>query len=287
MGFEFTRSDRTVRAALRRIADEQAAAALKAAGGDGPLEPRVHAMRKSVKKMRGLIRLVRPAFDAFADENAALRDAARHLAPLREQDVLARTLAHLCADDPGLAGLDALPIPAAAAQPPADAGAALAAFTADMAAIRTRAAEWSLSAGGFDALDGGLARTWRQARRGLARATAAPSGSVLHDWRKRVKDHWYQARLLRPLWPEVMAPHIAAADRLGEALGDHHDLEVLCAALALRGDDAAAARLTAAARARQQALEAEAFALGARLLADEPAALAARWRVWWDLWRTP
>ncbi|MBC7158217.1 MAG: CHAD domain-containing protein, partial [Rhodobacteraceae bacterium] len=108
MGFEFTRSDRTVRAALRRIADEQAAAALKAAGGDGPLEPRVHAMRKSVKKMRGLIRLVRPAFDAFADENAALRDAARHLAPLREQDVLARTLAHLCADDPGLAGLDAL-----------------------------------------------------------------------------------------------------------------------------------------------------------------------------------
>lgn len=295
MGFELARRDETVRTALRRIADEQTAAALKAAEGHGALALRVHTMRKSAKKMRALIRLVRPVFDGFADENAALRDAARHLAPLREHEVQARILALLSADADGHDRPE-LPAPAAPPATPAtdtsdadattandaEAAAAIAAFAAGMAAIRARATGWRLSARGFAALDGGLARTWRQARRGLARATADPSGAELHEWRKRVKDHWYQARLLRGLWPEMMAPHITAADRLGEALGDHHDLAVLCAALALR-DDAAAARLTAAARARQVALKAEAFALGARLLADAPAALVARWRVWWKL----
>lgn len=38
----------------------------------------------------------------------------------------------------------------------------------------------------------------------MAQAQAKPSVENLHEWRKRVKDLWYQVRLLTPLWPGML-----------------------------------------------------------------------------------
>ena len=55
----------------------------------------VHEARRRCKKLRGLLRLVRPAFPEFARENAAIRDAAALLSHLRDAEVLRQTVADL------------------------------------------------------------------------------------------------------------------------------------------------------------------------------------------------
>lgn len=289
MGYSFDLRDRSVEKGLRRIADEQFKTALDAVAADGPLPPRVHEMRKSVKKLRGLLRLVRPGFDGFRRENDALREAARGLTALREADVNLATLDRL------LPGADLVPEAAAAlreavARPPVasspapPAAEALALFGDRMQALRARAKSWRITGDGFDALAAGLEKTWAEARKRMEPALADPTDEAVHQWRKRVKDHWYQARLLAPIWPEAMEPHIATADRLGEALGDHHDLAVLAGVL--KGLNTRPAKSVAAlARKRQKVLIRAAGVYARRLFADSAPCLTDRWRQWWQVWR--
>lgn len=291
MPYAFTQTDSTVAAALRRIAHDQIDGALAGLDNEAaPLAPRVHGARKAVKKTRGLIRLVRPVFPAYAAENAALRDAGRAIASLREAEVLLTVFDRL-AQDAGLKPAEVVPLRAPfltgvqTATDPAMQARSVEDFRQRMTAIRIRIDDWHLKADGFRALAPGLERTLAAARAAARHALANPDAETIHDWRKRVKDHWYQARLLTPVWPEMMAPHVAAADTLGELLGDHHDLADLSLRLADLPPSDPRDTLLAAAAARQSAMEHEAHAMGRRLLADEPQALADRWRVWWKVWR--
>ncbi|MDH3264343.1 MAG: CHAD domain-containing protein, partial [Paracoccaceae bacterium] len=94
MAFQFERDDKTVQAGVRRIAREDVDAALAILDdASSPLAERVHEARKAVKKLRGLIRLVRQGFAGYDAENAALREAGRSLSGLREAEVARTTLA--------------------------------------------------------------------------------------------------------------------------------------------------------------------------------------------------
>ena len=290
MPYAITAQDEDVEAAVRRIAVEEAEGALAALGRDGPLGPRVHEMRKAVKKLRGLLRLVRPAFRDAGAENAALRDAGRGLSSLRDAAVQLSTATALAEGlSEGRRASLLGPFRAAAeAQDAAAAEAMLPAFGDAMAGLRGRAEGWRLRARGWDAVGPGLEATWDAARRTMKAALREPSPEALHEWRKRAKDHWYQARLLAPLWPAMMAPHVEAADRLGEALGQVNDLAVLRDRLA--ASDLAPDLVDEAlglARVRHDALMAEAGPLGRRLFAGRAKAVSARWEAWWDLRGAP
>ena len=87
-----------------------------------------------------------------------------------------------------------------------DLAAALADFRRSLVTARGRTGDWHLDASGFDALAGGLAKTVDRARKAMAIARDDGSTEAIHDWRKRVKYHWYHARLLEPVWPETMHP---------------------------------------------------------------------------------
>jgi CHAD domain-containing protein len=154
--------------------------------------------------------------------------------------------------------------------------------------VRARVGSWTVKGRDRAVLHEGLARTRRQARRMMAAAHADPTVEAMHDWRKRVKDGWYQARLLTPVRPGVLGPFAEAVGVLGEDLGDHHDLAVLAehlAALPPGPHAAAVPQMLARIGAAQTDLEARIFPAGAILLADKPGALAARWTGWWRDWR--
>lgn len=293
MPYKLVIDDATPTEALRRIAEEElgaAQAAAQAARGD----TLIHDLRKTVKKTRALLRLVRPNFKPFKTENAALALAAEGISGVRDAEVMRATLARLGAErhdpahDPEGAEaarrlLAALPHDHATPDP-----AALARFADRIGEIRDRARHWKVHKHGWNSYAPGLIASYDQARTRMALARDTGADAALHSWRSRVKHHWYQARLLAPIWPEMMAPVIAAADRLGETLGDHHDLSVLCDALdgPLGAHLPQPAALIRLARARQARLETEAFGLGARLFAEDPTALAHRWGLWFALWRT-
>jgi len=289
--FRIRKSDPSLTAALRRIADAQLDDSLAALEGPGTTPEGIHKARARTKRLRGLLRLVRPGFADFAAENAALRDAARHLARLRAQGAGLETLDRLAAragdgiDEAALAEIRAVfaadAVPALAADPAADVAAARAALSA----CRARAAAWSLSGAGFEPLRKGLTKTYARACKELRAAQQARTPDAFHEWRKSVKYHWYHAQLLRPIKPGKIKPRIARAKELGELLGAHHDLVDLQAHLAAPTLPEAPARALAAPVRREMArIEEEALSCAPALFSDTPSALGDRFERWWHDW---
>ncbi|MCB2135581.1 MAG: CHAD domain-containing protein [Rhodobacteraceae bacterium] len=287
MAFSFSRDDHSISKSVRKLVRKRLEASRNLM-----LDPnraqgeKVRELRKNVKKTRALLRLVEPHFKAFAAEDTALRDAARLISDLRDADALALTFdrvarhTHLPATT--LAALRETIVTPSHAPDAAEAETLLKEHLAAIVAVENRIKGWKIAAHGFDAMSDGLEKTWTAAQKAMRRALAEPTGDHLHAWRKRVKDHWYHARLLAPIWPEMMAHHVAAADTLGETLGEARDLALLIAAL---GDRPDAGEMAAAAVEDEQSLLTNAGALGARFLSEPAAGLARRWRGWWDIWR--
>ena len=199
----------------------------------------VHEARKSLKRLRALTRLLRPALgrQAYSRENEALRDAARHLAGARDAEVMVLTFDALLRYDDRPASADGYAAlrahlqaerEQAAAQLLADAGPARRAAR-DLDPVRDRVPHWLGQDAGFGAIEPGLRRIYREGRERQRTARRQPTAEHLHEWRKRVKDLRYCAELLGPIDPARLAKVGARADRLGEMLGDDHDLAVLAA----------------------------------------------------------
>ena len=278
MGFRMHPSDRDATALLRRLAAEELGAIAEGTG--------VHDARKRVKKLRAALRLVRTGFRG-ADEGAALRDAAQGLSGQRDAEVMLAVFDRLAGADEAPAMRAHLASRIAAAQ---DDGAAFAAFLAAVEPVVERSKTWVVKGKTARVLAAGLTLTRERGQRAMAQALqSGPESEAMHDWRKRIKDLWYQARLFQPVWPAAMDPVVAAAGDLGEALGDHHDLVVFRAVLAEVPDDGALTADARAMRARAEQMQAEvtekARLESARLLAGDPRAVAGQWVDWWRLWR--
>jgi CHAD domain-containing protein len=295
MPYRLKENDAAVQDALRRIADEQIGRALaEIADDDLPFGEKVHQVRKRCKKLRGLLRLVRKSFDGYADENAAFRDAARHLSPVRDADTLITTYDDLMAwagkgtDRRAFGPIRArLTRQAKAVRADADTAVRMESARRALDGARARAAGWTLDAGGFDAVAGGLRRTYKRASTRMEAAWAEPTDAALHEWRKRVKYHWYHARLLARIDPRMMPPHEAAMSELADLLGDHHDLAVLGEWLdeADLGPGTDAEGFRALLDRRKEALARRAFEQGRLILAERGEPLVARWESYWTRWR--
>ena len=291
MPFALHPAHSNISAAIRRVASEEIAAALEAARDSDPetLAARVHSMRKSVKKLRGLIRLVRPVMPAFAAENKALRNAGRDIAALREAEVMLQTARALARDLPP-EDRDRLIAPFAAAlalaADPVTLAAQLAPFEEAFTALAKRAKRWKIKGEGFDALAPGLKETWKEAQIAMAFALANPGVDQSHEWRKRTKDHWHQARLIAPAFPKMMAAHEATLRQLGDLLGASNDLAEFDARL--RGMDMPHTlqdHVAHVIKARQEQLHADAAKLGRLIYAESAKSLTRRWAAWWDITR--
>lgn len=297
MAYRLARKDKSVECALQRIAGEQIAAAVHAID-DAAVEAdiTVHELRKHCKKIRGLLRLVRPAFEDYDTENAAFRDIASAVSAVRDTDVLIATYDAIVthyrgqierrALGPIRRGLTIRRNAMAAGHDPAE---RLSHSRMHLLQAAQRVNDWRLQADGFTAMQGGLGKTFRRARKAMHIARESPSPEHLHEWRKRCKYHWYHARLLQPIWPGPMKAHVACAHELGDVLGQHHDLAVFLDTITAQpGDFGKAAAIEAMAglvHSRQALLTARACALGARLFAESPTSLKLSWGARFDAWR--
>jgi len=286
--------DRPIAEELRRAAREQIRRGLSeiADPGLGPHET-VHQVRKRCKKIRGLLRLARPALagDAYSDLNGFFRDAARMLSDVRDAQAVRETYDDLMdaygdqVDRRAFAPVRRRMTLDLAAIENADVVDRLDRFRRRMERADSEVPTWPLEVDGFGPLRKGLRRTWRRGVDGLASAAERGSVEDLHEWRKRTKYHWYHCRLLRDLWRPVMEARIEQTHRLSDLLGDHHDLAVLREHLAVDPDRWASARdlevLDALAVRGMDRLEAEALTLGRRLYTDSPKALGKRLESWY------
>lgn len=242
----------------------------------------VHNARKDIKRLRALLRLVRSELgkQVIRTENARLRDAAAQLAARRDADVMIATLASLELEPDAGAGLGAalrahrLRTSGGAAEPAAQAA------MAALGEMRLSVDDWPLRRCGFGALRPGLERMYRRGRAGYRRTAAEPTVEGIHEWRKRVKDLWYQHQLLDHLWPAAMGAVAGEAHELSDRLGDDHDLAVLAAWA--REHAVGGPELEAAVEERRARLQREALELGGRLYAERPRDFVRRLERLWD-----
>ncbi len=225
-----------------------------ALSGDG--EQTVHETRKALKRLRALLALLRPELGRkrYARETVALRDCARRLAGARDAEVMVGTLDALVRRHPAqLARSDAVRALRAQLDAEREAAAALAIrdprvrgeVVGELRAVRARVERWELRKRGFRSLTPGLERVYREGQVGLRAARRGAAGGrggsrkrgrrhaeALHAWRKRVKDLRYVAETLDRgaggSGSSTYTRRVARrADRLGEALGEEHDLALL------------------------------------------------------------
>lgn len=202
----------------------------------------------------------------YARENAALRDCGRRLAGARDAEVMLGTLDSLVRRDPArFKRSRAVRTLRAQLLAERDAAAAHAIHDArvrsevviELRAVRARVVRWELRERGFRLLAPGLEgiyergrgrmrvarrraaaerpgeerrrrRRGRGARKGK-RAKRGQSVEALHIWRKRVKELRYAAETLDRGGKAYKPVRRVArrADRLGEILGEEHDLALL------------------------------------------------------------
>ena len=280
VSYRIKASDRSAGQALRRIAGAQLAGALSVL--ETPEQPGaagLHELRRAVKRMRALLRLVKPGFAGFTREDACLREAGRKISALRDRDALLAVLDALEPDcSPELRAALAAQLGTSAG----DATDALKAFHRLIDAQARRVPDWRLEDKGFDAFAPGLAAQLKAARRDLRLWQSGRDAEAMHDLRKRVKAHTHHAGLLEPIFPLLMKPRAVAMGRLGDLLGSARDHALLAERLA-KLPDAEALAEKARLRARQD--EKDALALARPLLAEKGKATARRWGAWWEIWR--
>lgn len=287
--------DETPHDAVLRIMNEQIARARTHLTDEGsPMAKRVHDARKRFKETRALVRLVRKPLGAqFAVENSWFRNAGHDLAAARDAEAVLEALDKLA---------EAVKIaPAtrkkarAALEKRRDAMTAEALdgrvgnVLAQLDAAVTRLATWPALGTSFDTIAGGLRRTYRGGREAMRAALRFHSPEALHEWRKRVKEHWYHAQLVRHVWPPMFKAYASVLEDLSHALGDHHDLHVLRGIIASSpaefGRTPTVVKLLDKIDTRQRELEQEAAEIGSRVYAEGPDAWLARMRNYWDAWR--
>jgi CHAD domain-containing protein len=289
--------DEPVSEGIERIIARKVETGIEHVDGDLDRHETVHEVRKRCKEVRAALRLVRGVLPTYSEENAHYRDAARRISDIRDAQALVETF-----DDhvtPAVESADALDEgtmadvratlvdrrEALAAEQDLDGR--LAAVRADLVEGLERVDRLPIATEGFDAVAGGLRKSYKRARNRMAEAYADPDAERFHEWRKRVKYHRYHSRLLRSIWVEPMTARRSELKTLSDLIGDEHDLAVF---LEVMDDEELFApetreTLRGVVTGRRSELQRRGRPVGERLFAEEPDLLVARMRQYWDATR--
>lgn len=201
----------------------------------------IHDARKELKKARAALRLLRPMLGEkrYRAENLALRDAGRLLAPLRDAKALLEALERFARREGKR--IDVRRLGRVRAQLRKELAAARRRFHPRSREVsearrivklhRERIAVATDQETLASDVGEGLRKLYRQARKAARRLPKDASAGELHEWRKRVKVLRNAAAALEEPTFGRGNRAVAQAGKIGDLLGEDHDLVLLCEAL--------------------------------------------------------
>ena len=209
-----------------------------------PVDVGVHEARKSIKRVRAVLRLTRSFVGdgIYRPDNAKLRDVGRTLGPARDAAVLLQTFDALIAQDAAELGTGVfgdLRHHLANRQRTLENAideTVKGEVLGFLDQFSTRVAEWSTVASDpnrpvipddFAAIATGFRRVYWQGRKRMIDALANPSIVAFHLWRKRVRYLRYQVDLISESSAYLAGGLAADLAELAVGLGTEHDLAVL------------------------------------------------------------
>jgi CHAD domain-containing protein len=273
---------------LKRVFREQVQSALELCRH--PARERgvtVHEVRKHLKKLRAAMRLAisEVGKNCHAREDRCVRKIGKLVSDLRDAQVRLQTLIQLRAET--AKGPKDNPFPRIEELLSLERESFSAAFAGwqkqaipQLERVEARLLKWPLESLTWKQICGAVGKIYKRGQRGLANTIEDPETENFHAWRKRVKDVWYQLRILQPLNRVVLEKIAADAETLGELLGREHDFDFLLERLEKESGDEALrdelAQLEKLIRKRGKKLRRNALELGRRFYAEPAKAFAKR-----------
>lgn len=275
--------------------------------GEEEFRGAVHEARKTTKRLRAMLRLIRDEIGekAFRYENTAMRSAGRALSPVRSAAVAVDSVGlitsiygTLLAPDTFEQLIDRLSIRRDRMEERMmEDPEVLPRIITIFEKAHRRYAAWptgpemkSIYGVGirdsYEAVGPGLRATYARGREEMVSAYRDGSSSAFHRWRKRVKYLRHQLEILTPLWPEVILGTAITLDRMGELLGEDNDLaeiqQVVRKTPDLCPNPLERSLLSALAEQRRADLETASRILGRRVYAETPEAVDLRVGAYWE-----
>jgi hypothetical protein len=263
---------------VRRVGLEQIEIVEAKLAGDHDVTAAVHDARRSLKRIRALLRLIRPGLDEalYRREAERLSGTGRLLSTARDLDVMRQTLDKLELRPGALpnGATERLRTLLGAGQ---NSGKRAGADRRRQALVRLRRtkalfAGRSLAGIELDHLIEGLGRTYRKARKTFHAAYLEPGDETFHTWRKHVQLHWRHMLLMSRGWPEAFSARAGEAKEISRLLGEDHDHAILLNFASERCASTLApeelAPVVALCRSQQAELRAAAKPRGERLFAE-------------------
>jgi CHAD domain-containing protein len=229
------RKGETLGDGLRRICRKQIEGAIAVATDEKKTsDTPVHEMRKHLKKARAALRLVRKEIGAglFREQDHCLRDVGRLTSEIRDAEVRLQTVRELhgitqrrgrAGAFPRLEGMFMMELE--------NFMAAFAEWQTQALPMLKRTHEnvdcWPLDSFDCEQLRRAVQRSYKSARKALARAESTSTAENFHRFRSRAKRLWYDLRILRPINPVVLKNLSDDLRALGNLLGRAHDLSFL------------------------------------------------------------
>ena len=273
---------------LKRVFREQIESALHLC--QHPAKQRgvtVHEVRKHLKKLRAAMRLAvgQVGKNCWAREDRCVRKIGRLVSDLRDAQVRLQTFIQL--RDQAAKYPEHELFPRTEELLLLERESFSAAFAGwqkraipQLERVKTRLMKWPLDGLTWKQICGAVAKIYKRGQRGLAKTIDDSEAETFHAWRKRVKDLWYQLRILQPLNRVVLEQIAHDAEVLGELLGCEHDFYFLLARLEKEsGDEALVNELAQLKRLidkRCKRLQRDALELGRRFYAEPAKAFAKR-----------
>ena len=252
----------------------------------------IHEQRKRCKRLRGLLRIVRPNLGTtYRAENIFFRDLSRRLSGIRDQHAAVETLEKLklkYKKKPLHQDIQSLISTIELKEDRAESLRLITEFKEEINSSFTRINNWEITSKGFDALSGGIRKTYNRGRIAMQQAFINPTAENYHEWRKRVKYHYYHLELLIPIWRKVVRSYTNEVHSLSEKLGYDHDLCLLADSLTNSKfqsiDDQTTQRILEAIMKEQEKLRRDIGILGKKIYAEKSAAIVNKLGSWWDIW---
>lgn len=291
-----------VRDAIRRVERERIAAARELIGGASQVgsSEGIHQARKQLKRVRALLRLIRPDVPSgrWSRVDHRLRAVARALSAVRDATVLIGTLQEFRTRHV-LTSNSLAEVTSTAQNWQAQAHAsALASQEARGKLLRLldEAAchldQWTTSHRGWKAVGPGLRAVYSQAQAAAAplREAADCDNLTLHKARKRAQTLLHVLEFLQSAQPRRVGARIHALHELTDLLGKDHDLAVLEATLR----DTTRTRLTAAGSRRlktaiateRRIVQTRASRLAGNIYTETEDAFVSQIHEHWKTWRS-
>jgi CHAD domain-containing protein len=260
----------------------------------------IHEARKSCKRVRAALRLVRDEIGKplYRQENIRFRDAARKLAGARDTWVKIQVFDRLTssqADEFPEHGFgkfrktllkdyeNTLAIEQRSRNQ-------ITGIVETMQDAVEEIRDLPVECETFSAFEGGLKRVYTRGRAAFNLCSHQPTPENFHEWRKRVKYLWHQVEILMDMQPASLGNLAEDLHTLSDHLGDQHDLVVLRGTTKERtfafDDEDEYMILVGWIDERRLALEVLSLTLGARLFRKPGDDFVEIMRKYWQAWRS-